>query len=216
GDALQLLRGLTSGCTPLIFFDPQYRGVLDKLKFGNEGARQKGRAQLPAMTESYIDDVCREVARVLKRSGYCMLWADTFNLCQAHHLRVADVLPVVDHIAWDSLRMRMGKRTRRRGDNLFILHKPPIVAKTWRGHGIHNDGGGVVARKHCPRARAAGLVAGLIGAVTRPVDVLVDPAAGSFVVMRVANQMGRDFIGCDIACRPPQPAGGVTLYRKAQ
>jgi len=40
GDALQLLRGLTSGCTPLVFFDPQYRGVLDKLKFGNEGARQ--------------------------------------------------------------------------------------------------------------------------------------------------------------------------------
>ena len=45
GDALQLLRGLTSGCTPLVFFDPQYRGVLDKLKFGNEGARQKGRIE---------------------------------------------------------------------------------------------------------------------------------------------------------------------------
>ena len=94
GDALQLLRGLASGCTPLIFFDPQYRGVLDKLKFGNEGVRQKGRAQLPAMTTDYIDVVCREAARVLKPSGYCMLWADTFNLCQAHHLRVADVLPV--------------------------------------------------------------------------------------------------------------------------
>jgi hypothetical protein len=35
-------------------------------------------------------------------------------------------------------------------------------------------------------------------------------------VMRVANQMGRDFVGCDIACRPPQPDGGVTLYRKTQ
>ena len=216
GDALQLLRGLTSGCTPLIFFDPQYRGVLDKLKFGNEGARQKGRAQLPAMTESYIDDVCREVARVLKRSGYCMLWADTFNLCQAHHLRVADVLPVVDHIAWDSLRMGMGKRTRRRGDNLFILQKPPIVAKTWRDHGIPNRWAEKVDRKTHPHAKPAGLIARLIGAVTRPGDLVVDPAAGSFVVMRVANQMGRDFIGCDIACRPPQPDGGVTLYRKTQ
>jgi hypothetical protein len=45
GDALALLRSLPSGTTPLIFFDPQHRGVLDKLKFGNEGARQKGRIE---------------------------------------------------------------------------------------------------------------------------------------------------------------------------
>jgi site-specific DNA-methyltransferase (adenine-specific) len=36
GDSLALLRSLPAGCTPLVFFDPQYRGILDKLKFGNE------------------------------------------------------------------------------------------------------------------------------------------------------------------------------------
>jgi hypothetical protein len=41
GDALALLRSLPGSCSPLGFFDPQYRGVMDKLKFGNEGARQK-------------------------------------------------------------------------------------------------------------------------------------------------------------------------------
>jgi hypothetical protein len=45
GDALALLRSLPNSCTPLVFFDPQHRGVLDKLKFGNEGARQKGRIE---------------------------------------------------------------------------------------------------------------------------------------------------------------------------
>ena len=40
GDAVTLLRSLPAGCTPLVFFDPQHRGILDKLKFGNEGARQ--------------------------------------------------------------------------------------------------------------------------------------------------------------------------------
>jgi DNA methylase len=50
-----------------------------------------------------------------------------------------------------------------------------------------------------PHAKPAGLIARLIGAVTRPGDLVVDPAAGSFVVMRVANQMGRDFVGRDIA-----------------
>jgi hypothetical protein len=43
GDALALLRSLSGDCTPLVFFDPQYRGVLDKLKYGNEGADRKGR-----------------------------------------------------------------------------------------------------------------------------------------------------------------------------
>ena len=43
------------------------------------------------------------------------------------------------------------------------------------------------------------LIARLIGAVTKPGDLVVDPAAGSFVVMHAAHQLGRDFIGCDIA-----------------
>jgi site-specific DNA-methyltransferase (adenine-specific) len=216
GDALALLRSLPSGTTPLIFFDPQHRGVLDKLKFGNEGARQKGRARLPAMTESYIDDVCREVARVLAPSGYLMRWTDTFHLCEGDHLRIADVIKCVDLIAWDSLRMGMGKRTRRRGDYLLVLQKPPITASTWRDHSIPSRWPEKVDRTLHPHIKPAGLIARLIGAITQPGDLVVDPAAGSFVVMRVANQMGRDFVGCDIACRPPQPDGGVTLYRKTQ
>jgi DNA modification methylase len=35
-----------------------------------------------------------------------------------------------------------------------------------------------------------------------PGDLVVDPAAGSFVVMHVANNLGRNFVGCDIACPP--------------
>jgi hypothetical protein len=31
---------------------------------------------------------------------------------------------------------------------------------------------------------------------------MVDPAAGSFIVMHVTNYMGRNFVGCDIACEP--------------
>jgi site-specific DNA-methyltransferase (adenine-specific) len=70
GDALDLLCSLPASCSPLAFFDPQHRGVLDKLAFGNEGSRQRGRAALPAMSESYIDACLREIARVLAPSGY--------------------------------------------------------------------------------------------------------------------------------------------------
>ena len=101
GDALTLLQSLPDGCSRLVFFDPQHRAVLDKLAFGNEGARQRSRAQLPAMTDDYIEAVCREIARVLRPRGYLMLWADTFNLCEAHHQRQADACKCVDLIAWD-------------------------------------------------------------------------------------------------------------------
>jgi site-specific DNA-methyltransferase (adenine-specific) len=93
----------------LAFFDPQHRGVLDKLAFGNEGARQRERCKLPAMSEEYIDACCREIARVLRPTAYCMRWVDTFCLCEGHHLRTADVFKPVDLIAWDNLRPGMGK-----------------------------------------------------------------------------------------------------------
>lgn len=36
-DGLELLAKLPTASIPVAFFDPQYRGVLDKLSFGNEG-----------------------------------------------------------------------------------------------------------------------------------------------------------------------------------
>jgi hypothetical protein len=35
----------------------------------------------------------------------------------------------------------------------------------------------------------------LIGAVTKPGDLVVDPAAGGFLVLRAAMTLGRKFIG---------------------
>jgi site-specific DNA-methyltransferase (adenine-specific) len=198
GDALTLLRSLLDSCTPVVFFDPQHRAMLDKLQYGNEGARQKGRAGLPAMSDSYILDCLREGARVLIPSGYLMLWSDTYNLMQARHLQIADICQPVDLIAWDNLHMGMGYRTRRRGDYLLILQKPPVRAKTtWRDHGIPNRWPEKVDRRlHC-HVKPIGLISRLIAAVTEPDNLVVDPAAGSFVVMRAAHQLGRNFIGCD-------------------
>ena len=79
GDALTLLRSLAEGSVAAAFFDPQHRGVLDRLQYGNEGARQKGRHALPAMTDDYIDQCYREIARALRPSGYVFGWADTFE-----------------------------------------------------------------------------------------------------------------------------------------
>ena len=200
GDALVLLQSLADACTPLVFFDPQHRAVLDKLAFGNEGARQRGRAQLPAMSEDYIDAVCVEIARILKPSGYCMRWLDTFALVEGHHLRIPrECLQPVDLIAWDSLRLGMGKRSRRRGDYLLVYQKAPIRAgTTWRDHGISSRWPEKVDRSLHPHVKPIGLITRLIAATTQPGDLIIDPAAGSFTVLHAAHQLGRNFFGCDL------------------
>ena len=140
--------------------------MLDKLKYGNEGARQRGRFNLPAMSSGYIDDCCREVARVLIPSGYLLRWTDTFHLCEGDHLRIAE-LKTVDLIAWDSLRPGNGYRSRRRGDYLLVLQKPPLAAKsTWRDHGICNRWPEKINRKIHPHIKPIDLIRRLIGAFT--------------------------------------------------
>ena len=79
-DGLELLQSLGDCSIDLCFFDPQYRGVLDKMRYGNEGERQKGRSVLVQMSESTIIYFIQEISRVLKPSRYLMLWIDNFHL----------------------------------------------------------------------------------------------------------------------------------------
>jgi site-specific DNA-methyltransferase (adenine-specific) len=108
-------------------------------------------------------------------------------------------LKPVDLIAWDSLRIGMGKRSRRRGDYLLVYQKPPVrVGSTWKDHGIPSRWPEKVDRGIHPHIKPIGLIERLIAATTEPGDLVVDPAAGSFVVMRAAHKLGRNFIGCDL------------------
>jgi len=151
----------------------------------------------------------RGSARSLMPSGYLMLWQNAFQTCQGHHLRLADVLQCVDLIAWDNQRLGMGYRARRRGDYLVILQKLPIKARaTWRTKPTIPDRWlEKVDRKLHPHIKPVGLISALIEAITSPGDLVVDPAAGSFVVTHAARQLGRDFIGCDLAYAVPDQAG---------
>ena len=54
-DGLKLLGDINDQSIATAFFDPQYRGVLDKLKYGNEGqTRGKERSALQQMDEETI------------------------------------------------------------------------------------------------------------------------------------------------------------------
>lgn len=204
GDGLTLLRALKPRCTKLVFFDPQYRGVMDKLGYGNEGARQKGRAALPQMTNETIAEFGHEIARALKPDGYCAFWMDKFNF---RNLRDADVfgddVHTVDAITWATGRFGMGYRTRRACEYLVIAQKEPMRAKaTWKDHGIRDCWFEKVDNADHVHRKPAELIRRIIGATTRRGDLVIDPCAGSFSVLEACKDMGRNFMGCDLNGAP--------------
>jgi len=201
-DGIAFMKKLPAASIPCAFFDPQYRGVLDALSYGNEGDRQKDRVELSQMTDKAINGFCREIYRVLIPSGHLFLWTDKYHVAEGTAAWFEGTgMKAVDLITWNKERFGMGFRTRRVAEYLLVLQKPPTRAKgVWCVHTIRdvwsektNGEGG----KH-PHKKPIELQAELIKAVTRVNDVILDPAAGSFSVMISANKVKRNFIGCDI------------------
>ncbi|TLE03398.1 DNA-methyltransferase [Helicobacter japonicus] len=201
-NGLELMQSLESQSVDLCFFDPQYRGVLDKLKYGNEGERQKGRATLHQMSNETIIEFIAEIDRVLKNSCYLMLWIDKFHLCEGikQWLKGTE-LQIVDLITWDKGKMGMGYRTRKQCEYLLVLQKVPIKAKgTWKSHSIRDIWSEKIPSEELklhPHSKPKGLQKALIESCTKEGDLVLDPASGSFSVLECCKELGRNFIGTD-------------------
>lgn len=201
-DGLALLYK-TEACTiKTAFFDPQYRGVLDKMHYGNEGARQVGRVALTQMDEQTIKQFIAEINRVLSPSGHLFLWIDKFHLCEGIKQWIDGTdLSIVDLIVWDKGKIGMGYRSRRKSEYLLVLQKRPIKAKGhWLLHNIPDVWAEKLQKteKKHPHSKPIGLQKALIEATTNPGDLVLDPAAGGFSVLTACQETGRNFIGCDI------------------
>ena len=201
-DGLTLLSAIPVASVPLVFFDPQYRSVLDKQQYGNEGERQKSRAELPQMTDQTIKRFIYQIERVLMPSGHLMLWVDKYIVCRGiHFLLEGSALQLVDMITWNKGRMGMGYRTRRYSEHQVVLQKIPVRAKgVWRVHNIPDVWDEKIengARNHT-HSKPVGLQERLIEAVTNAGDIVVDPAAGGYSVLKAARNTERRFLGCDL------------------
>lgn len=200
-NGLDLLASLEDASVKTAFFDPQYRGMLDKMKYGNEGkARGKARCDLPQMDEQTIHRFIRELNRVLQPQGHLFLWVDKFHLCTGitPWLKYSD-LSIVDMIVWDKMKMGMGYRSRRQSEYVVVLQKAPIRAKgCWGLHNIPDVWQEKVKKNH-PHSKPLELQKQLILATTKPGDLVCDPASGGYSVLSAVQSLGdRDFIGCDI------------------
>jgi site-specific DNA-methyltransferase (adenine-specific) len=200
-DGLKLLEKLETDSIPLVFFDPQYRSILDKQSYGNEGeGRGKERSELPQMDNKMIQQFLKEIERMLIPSGHLMLWVDKYIVCSGiHSLMQGRALQLVDMITWDKQRMGMGYRSRRHSEHLVIFQKLPVRAKgVWCVHDIPDVWSEKITDKNHTHAKPIRLQERLIKAVTNKGDIVVDPSAGGYSVMKSALNMERHFIGCDI------------------
>ena len=200
-DGLDFLSMLPSGAIPVAFFDPQYRGVLDKLSYGNEGKnRGKRRGALQQMSKDVIGQFIRGINSALIPSGHLFLWVDKFHLCEGTHSWFADTsLDIVDLVTWDKATFGMGYRTRRRAEYCLVLQKRPRRAKgVWKIHNITDVIQERTSRRDHPHSKPVNLQGKLMAAVSNEGDFVIDPAAGSFSVLQAAQNQHRTFLGCDL------------------
>ena len=200
-DGLKLLAEINDETVRTAFFDPQYRGILDKMNYGNEGeSRGKERSSLPQMEESTIKVFIKEINRVLKPSGHLFLWVDKFHLCQGT-LPWFDKtdLNLVDMIVWDKGKIGMGYRTRRRSEYLIVLQKKPTKAKGyWNDHAIPDVWEEKLEKKVHTHSKPIELQKRLIAATTEKGEYVLDPASGGYSVFEACKKLDIDFIGGDI------------------
>ena len=197
GDGLKLLRKIRADSAALVFFDPQYRAILDRMSYGNEGARQIKRFKMRQMTDETIRDMAKEMERILRPSGHVAMWMDKYTLCN-YGANPLFSINVVDLITWDKMKIGMGYRTRRRGEYLMILQKAPLRSKgVWRDKRIPDVWQERQVRDF-PHRKPDGLQRRLILSMTEEGDLVVDPCAGSFGVLDACKEIKRDFLGCDV------------------
>ena len=200
-DGLKFLSRLPPASIPVSFFDPQYRGILDAMGYGNEGKRRgKARCDLKQMNTDTIGEFVRGINDALIPSGHLFLWMDKFHLCMGFSEWLTGTsLDIVDMLTWNKGRMGMGYRTRRLAEYLIVLQKEPRRAKgVWKIHNIPDVWHEEVTRNGYAHKKPVALQAELIAAVSNPGDIVIDPAAGSFSVMEACEQRKRNFLGCDI------------------
>ena len=137
-DGLEFLSKIPSNVIPAAFLDPQYRGVLDKRAYGNEGKKRgQKRAALMQMPDDIIGRFNRGMGRVLLPSGHLFLWVDKFHLCEGVGPWLENThLDIVDLVTWNRGTLGMGYRTRRRRESCIVLQREPRRAKGVRT--VHN------------------------------------------------------------------------------
>ncbi len=196
GEALELLNSLGDNSASLVFLDPQYEPVRNVL-----------RTNYPLYPQSdyQIMQILKEVERILKPSAFCLLWINKTLLGSdriANWMIKASSLKIVDCLVWHKKNfLGLGSWLRSNAEFCFLLQKFPQKGKVFKNRSFGNVWEENVLsptkRKH-PHQKPRELIKALIEATTNEGDLIVDPCAGSFIVLEVCQELKRNYLGVDL------------------
>jgi site-specific DNA-methyltransferase (adenine-specific) len=83
----------------------------------------------------------------------------------------------------------------------FLIQKFPQSGKVFKNRSFGNvweeNVVSISKRKH-PHQKPRELIKALIEATTSEKDLIIDPCAGSFIVLEVCQELNRNFLGVDL------------------
>jgi len=196
GEALELLSNLESDGVSLVFLDPQYEPVKNVLSVNYP---------LYSQSDYQILRILEQVERVLKPSSFALLWVNKTLLGNDRiplWLLKTPSLKIVDCLVWHKKNfLGLGNWLRSNAEFCFLIQKYPQKGKVFKNRSFGNvweeNVVKVSERKH-PHQKPRELTKALITATTQEGDLVVDPCAGSFIVLEVCQELNRKFIGCDL------------------
>ena len=196
GEATELLASLADKSVSLVFFDPQYEKAGDVLDVDYP---------LQYQTENQITYILQEIGRILKPSGFCLLWVNK-GILKNDRVSVwllrAPKMKIVDLLVWNKPEwLGLGSYFRSVGEHAFLLQKNPQSSRKFTNRtfpSIWTEKKASDRKKQHPHQKPFFLIRALIEAMTHEGDLVVDPCAGSFIVLDACQSTGREFLGCDL------------------
>lgn len=191
GDALEQLKRLPSNSVDLVILDPPYPDLEKYRAVGTTTRLKKNWYNI--ITYDYLDEVLKEVDRVLKKNRHVYIWANYESLFNIHELakkrwRYANIL------IWDKDRMGMGYHYRHQAEYVLFYEKGDRKLNRLNVSNIFRE---KIRDKQHPSQKPLGMTKTLIELSTKEGEVVLDPFMGSGVSGVAAIQLGRHFIGIE-------------------
>ncbi len=202
GEALELLTNLENNSVSLVFLDPQYEPVRNVLSVNYP---------LYSQTDYQILRILEQVERILKPSAFCLLWVNKTLLGNDRiplWLLKTPALKIVDFLVWHKKNtLGLGNWLRSNAEFCFLIQKYPQSGKVFKNRSFGNvweENVLPISKRQHPHQKPKELIKALILATTQEKDLIIDPCAGSFIVLEVCQELNRNFLGCDLTFKELQ------------
>ena len=212
GDAVAWLAELAPESVDLVITDPAYESLEKHRKTGTTTRLKVSKSSSNEWFQIFGNErfptLFAELFRVLKRDRHCYMFCDAETMFLAKPLAEAAGFKFWKPIVWDKVTIGMGYHYRARHEFILFFEKGK---RRLNDLGIADVITAPRVRNGYPTEKPVSVSEVLIGQSTRPDELVIDPFVGSGSTGVAAVQLGRRFLGCDIAAEAVTAAAARIL-----